>query len=82
MLSPSQYGYVSTKHLSRINLHSSEPRQDHGFVLFRRHPRARVRYEERHGYLPTWLVRPVYRSLIAPFRYVCARGARHAEGES
>ena len=32
------------------------------------HPRARVWQEERHPYLPNWLVRPAYRILIAPIR--------------
>ena len=39
------------------------------------HPRARVWEEERHRYLPAWMVRPVYRALIAPIASLCARGS-------
>jgi DMSO/TMAO reductase YedYZ molybdopterin-dependent catalytic subunit len=76
LVSPAQYGYVSTKHLSRIEAHGSEPPTQHGsFVatrLLESHPRARVWEEERHGSLPAWLVRPVYRALKAPLLRACA----------
>jgi DMSO/TMAO reductase YedYZ molybdopterin-dependent catalytic subunit len=74
LVSPSQYGYVSTKHLSRVEVHTAEPK-DVDPLLFRRHPRARVWEEERHGYFPAWVIRPVYRALKAPFLYVCSRGS-------
>ncbi len=78
-VSPAQYGYVSTKHLCRVEVHIAEPQDGHAFhisnLLFRRHPRARVWEEERHGYFPAWSVRPVYRALKAPFLYLCARGS-------
>lgn len=77
LVSPAQYGYVSTKHLCRIEVHSSEPRPPRrSFVdarLLESHPRARVWEEERHGSLPGWLVRPVYRALKAPLLYICGR---------
>src|SRR3954469_19840896 len=86
LLSPSQYGYVSTKHLSRIEVRTTEPGGGYGqrslfkeTVLrgpFKPHRRARVWHEERNGYLPAWVVRPVYRSLIPLFRRLCARGSR------
>ena len=79
LVSPAQYGYVSTKHLCRVEVHIAEPQDGHAFhisnLLFRRHPRARVWEEERHGYFPAWSVRPVYRALKAPFLYLCARGS-------
>jgi DMSO/TMAO reductase YedYZ molybdopterin-dependent catalytic subunit len=79
LVSPTQYGYVSVKHLCRIELHTSEPHESVGHasalgdlltlrVLFARHPRARVWHEERNGALPTWLVRPLYRLLTPPIR--------------
>lgn len=77
LVSPAQYGYVSTKHLCRIEVHGSEPPARHGSPvadrLLESHPRARVWEEERHGSLPGWLVRPVYRALKAPLLRVCAR---------
>lgn len=78
LVSPAQYGYVSIKHLCRIDVHTAEtppPASPLSDLLFRQHPRARVWEEERNGALPTWLVRPVYRALKAPFLYICARGS-------
>jgi hypothetical protein len=40
------------------------------------HPRARVWQEERHPYLPNWVLRPAYRILIAPIAALRARGGR------
>ncbi len=87
LVSPHQYGYVSTKHLCRIELHTSAPSgalgsaHPLGRVLLRgplieRHPRARVWQEERHPYTPARVLRPVYRLLIPPLRFLCARGSR------
>ncbi len=83
VVSPNQYGFVSTKHLCRIELHTVEPAQerhpariiDLGLRLLEPHARARVWEEERHRHLPAWAVRPVYRRLIAPIRILCARGS-------
>jgi DMSO/TMAO reductase YedYZ molybdopterin-dependent catalytic subunit len=78
LVSPAQYGYISTKHLCRIEVHTDEPADPQASRLsgrlLRSHPRARVAHEERHGSLPGWLVRPVYRALKAPLLYLCARG--------
>ena len=86
LISPSQYGFVSTKHLCEIELHVGEPREEYGHLdLVGRvalstglapHPRARVWQEERHAVLPGRVVRPVYRALIPPFRFLSARGSR------
>ncbi len=85
LVSPRQYGFMSTKHLCRIEVHSSEPNDPHASVfrqvlqrLLGSHPRARVWHEERHPDLPPWLVRPAYRALIRPIAYLCARGSREA----
>ena len=78
LVSPAQYGYISTKHLCRIDVHTAQPTGRQSWrideLLLKSHPRARVWEEERHGYLPGWLVRPVYRALLPLFLYVCARG--------
>ncbi|HEX2105652.1 MAG TPA: molybdopterin-dependent oxidoreductase [Solirubrobacteraceae bacterium] len=84
LVSPSQYGFVSTKHLCRIELHTSAPTEAYSDApLLARvglrnaaqpHPRARVWQEERHRHLPARVVRPVYRALIPPIRLLCARG--------
>jgi DMSO/TMAO reductase YedYZ molybdopterin-dependent catalytic subunit len=76
LVSPRQYGYISTKHLCRIELHSGEPSGIHAAhpfsrvalhgPLIRAHPRARVWEEERHRYIPPRLLRPLYR-LTIPF---------------
>ena len=87
LVSPSQYGYISTKHLCRIELHTSKPTRILGAAhpisklglrgpLVMRHSRARVWEEERHPYLPARLVRPLYRLVIEPGM---ALAARHSE---
>ena len=83
IVSPSQYGFMSTKHLCRIELHSAAPRGSYhpnplmqlGLQAVKPHPRARVWEEERHRHLPARLLRPVYRLLIGPIKSVCARGS-------
>ena len=72
LVSPDQYGFVSTKHLCRIELLRSEPpgfyhptkRVQRALTMVRPHRRARVAREERHRYLPSWLARRVYRLLV------------------
>ena len=88
LVSPKQYGFVSTKHLCRIDVRAAAPRQSNGHMsvleralmrgpLIQPHPRARVAEEERHRYLPACTVRPVYRLLIPPFMFLSARGSRN-----
>lgn len=83
LASPTQYGFISTKHLCRIELHTTEPKGNHRSAiqqlplsLLAPHPRARVWKEERHRYLPAWSLRHAYRALIAPIARLCARGSR------
>ena len=81
LVSPNQYGFVSTKHLCRIELHTNEPAENYhpspivqmGLQLVKPHRRARVWYEERHRYLPAWSVRPVYRLVVPAIRSLSAR---------
>ncbi|MDQ4114199.1 MAG: hypothetical protein M3306_24345 [Actinomycetota bacterium] len=47
--------------------------------LLQSHPRARVWEEERHGTLPGWLIRPIYR-VIKTVMLAAAR--RRTAGES
>ena len=89
LVSPNQYGYISTKHLCRIEVHTAEPKESRGssisqmpLRLLGRHPRARVWEEERHRYLPAWSVRSLYRALIAPIAYLSARGSRERHNPS
>jgi DMSO/TMAO reductase YedYZ molybdopterin-dependent catalytic subunit len=78
LVSPKQYGYKSTKHLCRIELHTREPADGHEkaipdflLKLVKAHPRARVWEEERHRHLPAWALRRIYWN-FAPAR----RGGR------
>jgi DMSO/TMAO reductase YedYZ molybdopterin-dependent catalytic subunit len=85
LVSPAQYGFMSTKHLSRIEVHTSEPRHGHGSPFSRLparllfpHSRARVWEEERHRYVPAWALRRLYRATIAPIlrtRFESGEGA-------
>jgi DMSO/TMAO reductase YedYZ molybdopterin-dependent catalytic subunit len=68
-VSPKQYGFINTKHLCRIEVHTAEPMGIHTSLAMRMlspHPRARVWEEERHRHLPPWSLRRVYRATI-PF---------------
>lgn len=79
LVSPAQYGFMSTKHLCRIELHATEPTDLYASSVDRllaAHPRARVWQEERHRHLPAQVVRLPYRLLIPPIRHLSARGAR------
>jgi DMSO/TMAO reductase YedYZ molybdopterin-dependent catalytic subunit len=90
LVSPAQYGFVSTKHLCRIELHTSEPDEGYGsatsfarwslrLVWFKRHPRARVWLEERHRHLPAWSVRLIGRAILPVTAFLSARGSREGE---
>jgi len=82
LVSPQQYGFISTKHLCRIDLYTAAPSKTFGRTpLIQAHPRARVWMEERHRYLPPEPLRPVYRMLIPPFRFLSARGSRAANDD-
>jgi DMSO/TMAO reductase YedYZ molybdopterin-dependent catalytic subunit len=77
LISASQYGYKSVKHLSRIEFHDREPSDNHrhraiGSLLkpLGTHPRARVWQEERHRRVPAWALRRIYRTVIHPIPYV------------
>jgi DMSO/TMAO reductase YedYZ molybdopterin-dependent catalytic subunit len=96
LVSPHQYGFVSTKHLCRIEVHTAEPQENYGHPaplaklflrgpLFQRHPRSRVWKEERHAILPGRALRRLYRPLIRPIAFLSARGGENAttrEGRS
>jgi DMSO/TMAO reductase YedYZ molybdopterin-dependent catalytic subunit len=79
LVSPRQYGFISTKHLCRIELHSGEPADLYASPVDRllaAHPRARVWQEERHRHVPGRALRLPYRLLIPPIRSLSARGGR------
>lgn len=88
LVSPSQYGYISVKHLCRIELYTSPPAARYHRIpalqialkLVSPHPRGRVWLEERHRHLPPRLLRPIYRRLIAPIGALSARCSRRSGG--
>ncbi|MDQ3172245.1 MAG: molybdopterin-dependent oxidoreductase [Acidobacteriota bacterium] len=78
LVSPKQYGYKSTKHLCCIELHTREAADGHEraapnilLKLLGPHPRARVSEEERHRYLPAWVLRRIYWKI-----WLARRGSR------
>lgn len=71
LVSPSQYGYKSVKHLVAIDFRAEQPR-----VGSKEHLRARVALEERHPRLPSSVVRVPYRLMIAPTAYLAERTLR------
>lgn len=78
IVSPDQYGFASTKHLCRIDLHTSKPDLRRPLVMriLDPHPRARVWEEERHGRVPGRALRLPYRLFVRPIRTLAARGHR------
>jgi len=72
LVSPSQYGHISTKHLCRIEVHTSEPKATYhpswrvqlALQALKPHRRARVWREERHRYIPAG----IYRRMVSVFR--------------
>ena len=73
LVSPSQYGYKSVKHLERLILHARRPP---GRLGPKEHLRARVAREERHSRLPGRLLRVPYRSLVPITAHLAERSAR------
>lgn len=62
---PAHYGYKNLKHLSRIDFHTTLPVIKRGVSAFLEHPRARVAREERGRWVAGWILRRLYRPLIA-----------------
>jgi len=79
LVSPRQYGHMSIKHLRAVEVCTALPTHRFGTRILERvveaHPRARVWHEERHGRIAGRLIRPFFRALIGPIRYLCAKGA-------
>jgi DMSO/TMAO reductase YedYZ molybdopterin-dependent catalytic subunit len=73
LVSPSQYGYKSVKHLAALELHAARPASTLGP---KEHLRARVASEERHSRIPGRLLRLPYRAVV-PVTIMVAE--RHAE---
>ena len=71
LVSPSQYGYKSVKHVIAIDFRADQPE-----LMSKEHLRARVAVEERHPTLPSWAVRLPYRLMIAPTAYLAERTLR------
>ena len=83
LVSPKQYGYKSTKHLRCIELHTRAQADGHEgavpnflLALLGPHPRARVSEEERHRYLPAWILRRIYWNLYRLLAWAARRGRR------
>ena len=79
LVNPAQYGYANIKHVCRIDVLADAPAAGSPALLDRllqSHPRARVWEEERHGTLPGWLIRPIYRLIKA---VMLSAAARHSE---
>lgn len=70
LVAPAHYGYKNAKHISAIEFYRT--RRNYRFPFpypnLMDHPRGRVAFEERARYLPTWLIRLVYRALMPSAR--------------
>lgn len=76
LVAPAHYGYKNVKHLKRLELLASLDGYRPLGPGFLSHQRARVALEERGRYFPGWLLRYVYRPLIAPTVAHFARKSR------
>lgn len=79
LVNPAQYGYANIKHVCRIDVLAGPPTEGSPALLDRllqSHPRARVWQEERHGTVPGWLIRPIYRVIKA---FMLSAAARRGE---
>src|SRR3954451_525665 len=82
LVCPSRYGYKSAKHLTRIELHDTEPSEGHEnpaldtvLRVIKPHPTARVAHEERHRHLTPEGVRAAHLPVLHPvFRCLCGLG--------
>lgn len=70
LVAPGHYGYKNIKHLRAIEFWRDARHYRYPAPSFLDHPRARVTLEERAVGLPNWLVRPMYRLIIPPTRWV------------
>ncbi|TDU31862.1 DMSO/TMAO reductase YedYZ molybdopterin-dependent catalytic subunit [Panacagrimonas perspica] len=68
LVAPAHYGYKNVKHLVSIEFWKDRRRYRFPFPYpaFMDHPRARVAFEERGRFFPSWMLRHLYRLLI-PF---------------
>ena len=79
LVNPAQYGYANIKHVCRIDMLTGAAPAGSPALLDRvlqSHPRARVWEEERHGTLPGWLIRPIYRVIKTFMLAAAARRGR------
>lgn len=70
LVTPHLYGYKNVKHVRAIEFVDDEPTSMLGA---KEHPRARIDHEERHRFLPNWLVRTPYRLVIPITAHVAER---------
>ena len=65
LIAPGHYGYKSVKHLCRMEFKAEDSGYRVSGFRFMDHPRARVALEERGRVAPGWLLRYLYRPLVA-----------------
>lgn len=65
LVAPDHYGYKNLKHLRKIEFFSTTPVVKTGIAAVLDHPRARVSHEERGQWIPGWVLRYLFRPLIA-----------------
>jgi DMSO/TMAO reductase YedYZ molybdopterin-dependent catalytic subunit len=82
LVAPALYGYKNPKHVNRIEF-LADYRRGRAERQTLAHSRGRVAYEERGRFLPGWIYRYAYRSLIRPTLTTYARAAlRHGRPSS
>jgi DMSO/TMAO reductase YedYZ molybdopterin-dependent catalytic subunit len=74
LVSPAQYGFMSVKHLCRLDVHETDPGWPRRVRVVSPHPRARVAREERRADLPGLVSRALYRPLLGTFLRMAGAG--------
>lgn len=65
IIAPAHYGYKNVKHLRKIDCLEDVASTRSLLPRMMDHERARVEYEERGRFIPGWILRYLYRPLIA-----------------
>ena len=82
LIAPMHYGYKSVKHLCRLEFGNVNAEYRVSGLRFMDHPRARVALEERGRVFPGWLLRYLYRPLVAGTVARFAKAMRERETSS
>jgi DMSO/TMAO reductase YedYZ molybdopterin-dependent catalytic subunit len=77
LVAPAHYGYKNAKHVAKLKFVREQSDFRPPGLGFLVHPRGRVALEERGSGVPGWILRYLYRPLIAPNAFLFRRAMRN-----